>query len=93
MATPDPQPILARLRTEGPLTLEIKVIPRAQRSHVADLLADGTLKVKVNAIPENGKANAELCATLAAWLSLPTRNVEVIHGHTSQHKRVRLLPA
>jgi uncharacterized protein YggU (UPF0235/DUF167 family) len=72
------------------LILDIKVIPRAPISEVCGRMADGALKVKVTAAPEKGRANDEVCAVVAAYLDVPKRNVEVILGHTSQRKRVRV---
>lgn len=80
-----------RLRHEGSLLLDVKVIPRAHAREVSEVMADGVLKVKVAAIPERGKANDEVCAVLAGYLDVPKRNVEVILGHTSRQKRVRVL--
>ncbi|MBW4028340.1 DUF167 domain-containing protein [Acidipila rosea] len=81
----------ARLVREGSLILEIKVIPRAPVSGVAERMANGALKIKVAAPPEKGKANDEVCAVLAEYLDVPKRNVEVMLGHTSHQKRVRVV--
>jgi len=80
-----------KLFTNGNLVLDVKVIPRARHAEVSEWMANGVLKVKVTAIPEKGKANAEVCAVLAAYLGVAKGNVEVIVGHTSQLKRVRVL--
>jgi uncharacterized protein len=80
-----------KLLRDGHLVFEVKVIPRARTAEVLELMGNGVLKVKVTAIPEKGKANAEVCAVLAAYLGVPKSNVEVILGHTSQQKRVRVL--
>ena len=80
-----------KLLRDGSLVLDVKVIPRARTGEVAELMANGSLKVKVTAVPEKGKANAEVCAVLAAYLGVAKGNVEVILGHTSQKKRVRVL--
>lgn len=72
------------------MDLDVKVIPRSSRSEVAGTMADGTLKVKVMSVPEKGKANAELCAVLAAHFGVAGRDVEVIAGATSTRKRVRV---
>ena len=53
-------------------------------------MSDGTLKVKVAAVPEKGKANDELCAVLARHFDVGPRDVEVISGATSTRKRVRI---
>ena len=88
---PDSAPWRLRLAEDGELVVEIKVIPRAPVSYVVETMADGVLKVKVNAVPEQGRANAEVCSVLARWLGVAKRNVEVVHGHTSQQKRVRVV--
>lgn len=72
------------------MEIDVKVVPRSSRSEVAGAMADGTLKVKVAAVPEKGKANAELCAVLAAHFGVAARQVEVIAGTTSTRKRVRI---
>jgi hypothetical protein len=75
---------------DGSLVLDVKVIPRSHSAKVEDLMANGKLKVKVRAAPEGGKANDEVCAVLAEYLAVPKRNVEVILGHTSHQKRIRI---
>ena len=81
-----------RLAREGSLVLDIKAIPRSRTAEVSDVMAKSVLKVKVTAAPEKGRANEEICAVLADYLGVPKRNVEVIHGHTSPQKRVRITP-
>jgi len=68
----------------------VKVVPRASRSEVAGALSDGTMRVRVAAVPEGGKANEELCRLLAQHFGLPVRAVTVVSGHTSTRKRVRI---
>ena len=70
--------------------LTVKVIPRASRNEVIDASSDGTLKVKVTAIPEKGKANEEVCRLLAAHFGVPRSAVEVVSGHTSSRKSIRV---
>ena len=71
-------------------TLRIKVVPKSPKTEIAGELSDGTLKVKVAAAPERGKANAELCSFLARQIGIPSSQVEVISGHTSPLKLVRV---
>ena len=79
-----------RLMEEGSLLLEIKALPRSRSEGVAQVMANGVLKIKVSAAPEKGRANEEICAVLAAYLSVPRRNVSLGNGFTSAHKRVRI---
>ncbi len=82
-----------RLLREGTFVLEVKTVPRARTAAVSDVMANGALKVKVTAAPEKGRANEEVLAVLAAFLSLPRRNLEMLTGHTSPQKRVKVSAA
>lgn len=73
------------------LTLNVKVVPRSSRSEVAGTMDDGTLKVKVAAAPEKGKANEELCSVLAAHDQVPARDITVIASLASTRKTVRII--
>jgi hypothetical protein len=53
-------------------------------------MADGTLKVRIAAAPEKGKANAELCAFLARHYGVPRSAVTILSGGTSPRKLVRI---
>ena len=72
------------------MTLKVKVTPRSPRTEIAGEMADGTLKIRIAAAPENGAANQELCNFLARHFNVPRAAVEVIGGQTSTRKLVRL---
>lgn len=78
------------LRSHKELHLKVKVIPKSSRSEIIGLMADGTLKAKVQAPPERGKANAELCVLLAKALNVSPRNVVVVRGENSPLKHIRV---
>jgi uncharacterized protein (TIGR00251 family) len=80
-----------RLIRDGKLVLDVKAIPRSRSAQVLEPMTSGALKVRVTAPPERGKANDEVCAVLARYLDVPERNVEIILGHTSRQKRVRIV--
>jgi uncharacterized protein (TIGR00251 family) len=73
------------------VTIEVKVTPRARRTAFAGQMADGTLKIQVAAPPEEGRANEELCAFLARHHGVPRSAVEILRGHTSRRKVVRIV--
>lgn len=73
----------------APHTLTIKVIPCAKKTESVGLMSDGTLKVRVKAVPEDGKANAELCRYLG---EIYGSEWEVIVGNTGTRKVVRATP-
>jgi hypothetical protein len=67
----------------------VKVIPNAPRTAVAGWLGDA-LKVRVQAPPVEGRANAALCAGLAQLLGLPGAAVSVARGTTASRKLLRI---
>ena len=83
-----PELLLAQFKTEGRLTLNLKVIPKSSRNEIIGLMEDGTLKIKVTAAPEKGKANAAVCEFLAQQFGISQRSVALLRGETSQLKTV-----
>lgn len=71
-------------------TIAVKVVPRAATEAVVGWLGDGTLKVRVTAPPEGGRANAAVEALLAAALGLRKSAVRVVAGHGAVRKRVQV---
>ena len=82
--------IKQELASNGRLRLRVKVTPKSRRSELAGFLADGTLKARVQAPPEKGKANSELCALVARELGVSQRQVEILSGETSPLKQIRV---
>lgn len=80
----------ATLRQQGRLSLTVKVTPRSPRSEVAGTLADGSLKLKIAAVPEDGKANAEVIRFLAEFFSVSRDQVRILSGATSTRKVVSI---
>ncbi len=74
------------------MILRIKVTPRSSRSAIVGELPDGTLKVRIAAAPERGKANQELRRVLAEHYKVAPSAVTVISGHTASLKLVRIIP-
>jgi len=70
--------------------LRVKVVPKSSRNEILGPMADGTLKVRIAAAPEKGKANAELCAFLARHYGVPKSAVTILSGQTSPRKLVRI---
>jgi len=72
--------------------LRVKVVPKSSRNEILGTMADGTLKVRIAAAPEKGRANAELCAFLARHYGVPRSAVTILSGQTSPRKLVRIAP-
>jgi uncharacterized protein (TIGR00251 family) len=69
--------------------LSLRIAPGARRPGVAGRHGSGW-KVRVAAVPEDGKANAAVVSLLADVLSVPSRDVEIVSGHGSRDKTVAL---
>lgn len=73
-----------------PITLRVKVTPRSATTEISGELADGTLKVKIAAPPERGKANQALIELLAAYFDVPRTSVTILSGHGASLKLVKI---
>jgi uncharacterized protein len=79
-----------RLHVDGRLVLQLRIIPKSPRTAWAGMLDDASIKVRVAAAPEKGKANAELVRFLAREFGVPAQSVEIVTGSASSRKQVRL---
>ena len=79
-----------KLGQMGSIHFSVKVRPKAAQTEFKGLLADGTLKVDLCAVPEDGKANEELIRFLAKHFNVPKSNIEILSGQTSKKKRIRI---
>jgi uncharacterized protein len=69
--------------------LRVRLQPRAGRDEVVGERA-GAVVIRVAAPPVDGKANAALCAFVAARAGVPKSAVSVVRGHSSRDKVVRV---
>ncbi len=75
--------------TAGGVRIAVKAVPGASRSRIVGALGDA-LKVQVAAPPEDGKANAALCALLATAFGVPPHAVQVVGGASRARKLVAI---
>jgi uncharacterized protein YggU (UPF0235/DUF167 family) len=75
---------------DATIQLKVKVVPGSSRNGIAGWLGD-TLKVRVTAQPERGKANAAVEAAIAEALGISIKSARVIQGKTSPRKIVEIL--
>ena len=81
-------PLYLRTQPDGTL-LSVKLQPRAPANEIGGALGD-ELRIKVTAPPVDAAANQALVELLADTLDCPRSRVELIRGHTSRHKTVKL---
>lgn len=75
--------------TSGGTLLLVKLQPRASKNEICAPLGD-ELKIKVTAPPVDAAANEALVKFLAEKLDCSRGRVELIRGHTSRHKTIKL---
>lgn len=76
-------------QTPEGVIVAIKVVPKAHRNEIVGLEND-ELKVRIAAVPDQGKANDELIAFLAETFNIAKSRVLLLHGATSRHKKILL---
>jgi uncharacterized protein (TIGR00251 family) len=81
--------LVRRFQQNGTIVLDLKVSPRASKTEVVGF-SEGTLKVKLAAMPEKGKANEELRSLLGSIFAVPKSRIEIVAGRTSAHKRIKV---
>ena len=67
----------------------VKVIPKSSCDKII-VDENGEIKIKVRAVPENGKANDAIVELLHKTLKIPKKNVEIISGFTNSIKKIRI---
>jgi uncharacterized protein (TIGR00251 family) len=72
------------------MTVRVKVTPRSARSEVVGTMTDGTLKVRIAAAPERGRANDELIGVLAEHFGVERSAISIISGHGASLKLIRI---
>lgn len=71
------------------LRLRIKVIPRAATDEVVGWAGE-TLRIRVCAPPERGKANAAVLEILSSALGLPPTRLRLVAGAGSERKIIKV---
>ncbi len=78
------------LRDKGEFVeLVIKVIPNAKKTEIVGVENDA-LKVRLSALPIEGRANEELVAFFSKNFKIAKRDIEIISGELGRNKRVAL---
>jgi uncharacterized protein (TIGR00251 family) len=76
-------------RDGADLIIDVRVQPRASRSEIAGLHGE-RLRIRLQAPPVDGKANAALVEFVAGLFGIPRARVTIEHGLTGRDKRLRL---
>lgn len=80
---------MGREKEKDSTILPVIVHPKASEDRIAGFHGKA-LKVKVTAPPTGGKANQRLVEILADRLNIPKSRIEIIQGHGSRKKLLRI---
>ncbi len=81
-------PAFLRVLPDG-LLLSVKLQPRASSNEIGEPLGN-ELRIKVTAPPVDAAANEALLRLLAETMDCPRSRVELVRGHASRHKVIKL---
>jgi uncharacterized protein (TIGR00251 family) len=84
-------PSFIRVQGDGVL-LSVKLQPRASRNEIIGPMG-GELRIKVTAPPVDAAANEALVRLLAELLGCARNQVNLVRGHTSRHKTLKIFGA
>lgn len=73
--------------TPDGIVFAVKVIPRASCNEIVGW-ENNELKIKLTAVPDQGKANEALIRFLADTCDVRIAQVKLLAGQTSRHKRI-----
>ena len=68
------------------MRFQVRVTPKSRADEIRASRADGTIRIRVTAAPEDGKANEAVLALLGERLGVPRRSVRVVGGAASRLK-------
>ena len=68
-------------------TIKVRVQPKASKNEVLGYQGD-TLRLRVTAPPEGGKANEEVISLLAEALGVAKSQISILQGYASRNKLV-----
>lgn len=67
------------------MIIRVKVIPKSSLNKIIGFEKD-VLKIKCTAVPEKGKANAEVIALLSKYYKVPKSAITLLRGRTNSLK-------
>jgi uncharacterized protein (TIGR00251 family) len=70
-------------------TFSIRIQPRASKNEII-VMEGGGFKIRLTAPPVDGAANEALIRFLADTFSVTRSQIEIVSGHTSKNKIVRI---
>jgi uncharacterized protein YggU (UPF0235/DUF167 family) len=71
--------------------LAVRVTPRSRRNEIAEILNDGTVRIRLTASGDELEINQALVDYLAEILAVPRERLEIVAGTSGKDKLVSIL--
>jgi len=71
--------------------LAVRVTPRASSNEIAEVLDDGTIKVRLASPPTDDEANEALVVFLAEILGVPKSQLDIVAGSVGRDKLISVV--
>lgn len=69
--------------------ISIKVVPNAKKTEAVGV-ENNALKLRLAALPIDGRANSELIAFFSKSFKIPKSDIEILSGELGRSKRIRV---
>lgn len=79
-----------QFNTSNQISLNVKVHAGAKENRIKSILSDGTVKVDITTVPEDGKANDALISLLACEFNVNNSCIQIVAGKFSADKVVKI---
>lgn len=76
---------------KGGSALAVRVTPRASKNEIVEVLSDGTIRIRLTAVPSDNEVNSALVKFMSEVLAIPTSQIEVVAGATGRDKLLSIL--
>lgn len=78
------------LASKGSVRFAVRAVPGASATQCTEVLEDESVKVRIAAPAENGKANKALIRFLAKEFGVSSQEVSIVSGATLRHKLIAI---
>ncbi len=72
-----------------PILITLKITPNASKNQLVGW-RENLLCLRIRGVPEKGRVNEELIDFLAELLDVAKSQIEIVSGHTSRLKRIKI---
>lgn len=71
--------------------LAVRITPRASRNEIAEILHDGTVRIRLTVPPVESQMNQALAEYLSKILEIPASKIDIVAGQNGRDKLVSVL--